>query len=76
MQIRSTVAIALAAFYIGAQAAGLGGMSSIKGTPIVEDVVRDVLVRVASFTSKTVVSAKGMSLSQSHPIRWGEKQPV
>ncbi|KGM38714.1 hypothetical protein JY96_21310 [Aquabacterium sp. NJ1] len=38
----------------------LGGMSSIKGTPM-EDVVRDVLTRVASYTSKTVVSAKGVT---------------
>jgi curli biogenesis system outer membrane secretion channel CsgG len=39
---------------------GMGGMSSIKGTPM-EDVVRDVLVRVASFSSRTLVSARGVS---------------
>jgi curli biogenesis system outer membrane secretion channel CsgG len=36
----------------------LGGMSTIKGTPM-EEVVRDVLVRVASFTSRTLVDASG-----------------
>ena len=36
----------------------LGGMSTIKGTPM-EGVVRDVLVRVASFTSRSLVDVSG-----------------
>lgn len=36
----------------------VGGMQSIKGTPM-EEVVRDVLVRVSSFTSRTLVEARG-----------------
>lgn len=36
----------------------IGGMQSIKGTPM-EEVVRDVLVRVSSFTSRALVEARG-----------------
>lgn len=46
----------------------VGGMSSIKGTPM-EDVVRDVLVRVASFSSRTLVSAKGITdVEMTNPV--------
>lgn len=38
----------------------IGGMSSVKGTPM-EDVIRDVLVRVASFSSLKLVAAKGIT---------------
>ena len=38
----------------------VGGMSSIKGTPM-EDVIRDVLVRVASFSSLKLMAAKGIT---------------
>ncbi len=46
----------------------LGGMSNIKGTPM-EDVVRDVLVRVASFSSKALVAAKGLTdVEMTNPV--------
>lgn len=38
----------------------LGGMSNIKGTPM-EDVVRDILARVASYSSLKLVDAKGVT---------------
>lgn len=47
---------------------GLGGMSNVKGTPM-EDVIRDVLVRVASFTSKTLVDATGATdVQMTNPV--------
>lgn len=46
----------------------LGGMSSIKGTPM-EGVVRDVLVRVASFSSRSLVTASGVTdVTYTNPI--------
>ncbi len=47
---------------------GLGGMSNVKGTPM-EDVVRDALVRVASFASKTLVEATGATdVQMTNPV--------
>ncbi|MES2089518.1 MAG: CsgG/HfaB family protein [Pseudomonadota bacterium] len=44
----------------GAGFGALGGMSSVKGTPM-EDVIREILVRVASFSSQALVAAKGIT---------------
>ena len=38
----------------------VGGMSNIKGTPM-EDIVRDVLARVASFSSMKLIETKGVT---------------
>lgn len=43
---------------LGGGLGALGGMSNIKGTPM-EEVVRDVLARVASFSSLKLVEVKG-----------------
>lgn len=46
----------------------LGGMSNIKGTPM-EDVLREVLVRVASFSSKALIAAKGITdVEMTNPV--------
>ena len=46
----------------------LGGMSSVKGTPM-EDVIREILVRVASFSSRTLVAAKGVTdVEMTNPV--------
>ena len=37
----------------------VGGLSNIKGTPM-EDIVRDVLARVASFSSMKLIKTKGL----------------
>lgn len=62
----SSYSFGAAAF--GAGMGGLGGMSNVKGTPM-EDVIRDVLVRVASFASKTLVEASGATdVQMTNPI--------
>ena len=38
----------------------VGGLSNIKGTPM-EDIVRDVLARVASFSSMKLIETKGVT---------------
>lgn len=54
----SSTSFGFAAFGPGMGA--LGGMSSIKNTPM-ESVIRDVLVRVASFSSQKLIAAKGVT---------------
>lgn len=46
----------------------IGGFQSIKGTPM-EEVVRDVLVRVSSFASRALVEARGASdVEMTQPV--------
>jgi curli biogenesis system outer membrane secretion channel CsgG len=53
-----TSSLSLGAAGFGGGVGAFGGMSNVKGTPM-ESVVRDVLVRVASFASRSIVAAKG-----------------
>lgn len=57
----------------GAGIGAMGGMSSIKGTPM-EEIVRDILVRVASFSSRSLVTASGATdVSYTNPITTAAK---
>lgn len=58
---------------LGGGLGALGGMSNIKGTPM-EEVVRDVLARVASFTSLKLVESKGATDVQiTNPVAVAKK---
>lgn len=58
---------------LGGGVGALGGMSNIKGTPM-EEVVRDVLARVASFTSLRLVDVKGATDVQiTSPVAVADK---
>lgn len=51
----------------------IGGMSSLKGTPL-EGIVRDVLVRVASFASRSLVTTTGVTdVTFTNPIISADK---
>ena len=52
----------------------VGGLSNLKGTPM-EEVVRDVLARVASFSSLKLVESKGATdVTITNPINTQAKK--